>query len=146
MYNLRVNPYQTNINFNASSKVKNELPLAEKISNSLNKLYASSEREVAEYDYFKTVQVAFDNPDKNLYVGTVKLKISQLPKESGDNYKTQRYLEAVVYSPTKGQNISMIFSVGNKKEILEKLKDEKLVKEIEEFVKESSGMLIEESY
>jgi len=140
MSNLRVNPYQTNVSF--SGKTTKIVSLPEKIASSFKKLHDRAEREVTEYDYFKQVQENFKNPDKSLYVGDISLKISQPPKELGANYKTHRHLEATVYSPTKGQNVSRPLASGTKKEILEKLKEKTLHTELEDFIKESSGMMI----
>ena len=148
MYNLCINPVRSNnISFKGKNIISNDNALFKTIEKSIKSLYTRSEREVAEYDYFKPVQVPFKNPDETLYVGEVKLKIAQVPRDAAnEKYKTQRSLEAVVYSPTKGQNVSRLISQGTKKEILAKLTDGKLVNEVEKFIKDSSTMLIEDSY
>lgn len=148
MYNLYVTPYKLNVSFNGK-KVNNEKVsnnLSEKIFKSIQKLHSSAEREITEYDYFRPVQTCFKNSDKSLYVGEVTLKISQPSGMNSPKCKKQRYLEATAYSPTKGQNVSKVIFQGDKKEILQKLKDKQLATEVEEFIKESSGMLIEDSY
>lgn len=147
MYNLCINPVRSNnISFKGINIAGSEKALAKTIEKSLKTLCSRSEREVAEYDYFKPVLETFDNPDVALYVGEVKFKISQIPRDAGSKYKTQRSLEAVVYSPTKGQNVSRVISQGTKKQILDKLNDEKLTTNVETFIKDSSSMLIEDSY
>jgi hypothetical protein len=147
MYNLCINPVKSNsISFKGGKVAAGENILSKTIKGSLNMLHSRAEREVAEYDYFKPVQVIFENSDKSLYAGDVKLVILQVPKDKGVIYKTKRSLEAFVYSPTKGQNVSRVISQGTKKEILQKLKDEKLANELEDFIKESSTMLIEDGY
>jgi len=145
MYNLRLSPYNSNVSFKGK-KQDNVVTLNTEISKTLKTLHDRAEREVTPYDYFKPVQIPLENPDKSLYVGDITLRISQPPKESSSGYKTQRNLEVVVCSPNGKDDFSKIIANGNKKELLESLKDKALAKELEDFIHEASGMLIEDSY
>lgn len=106
------------------------------ISGIIEKLHRESERRVPEYGNFGIVRTFFKNKDKNLDVRSIELLIkpSILLKER----PKERELEIVIKSSNDKNKFSLVLKRGDKKEILDYLKDEELPIRINETIDKAS--------
>ena len=90
-----------------------------------------AEREVPEYGNFAPVYEQFANPKKELSTTDFMIKISKPPKSVENNEKI-RNLEVVAYKLPAPYKAECIVATGTKEELMQKLQDSKLLKEINE--------------
>ena len=118
---------------------KEELNMEMRVRKIIADLRKRVEKEVPEFGEFKIVYEEFANPDKNLDVTDIMLKVTKPPIYLEGN-ESERYLELVIYNTSPYKNESVV-GFGSKKDILERLDQENLVETIMERIPEMARNL-----
>jgi len=141
------NPHKlNNTNFQgrigrAGSKAAKEIKtMEEHIKTMVRDILARAEREVPEYGDFAPVYEEFKNPLQELCATDFMLKITKPPKHI-ENHEKKRYLEVVAYKLPAPIKATRIIAVGNKEDILSKLKDKETLEKINKAARELSENL-----
>ena len=129
----KINPTQQNrANFQGVKTPHKEVKTMEEAFKKFVKIIRDrAEREVPEYGDFAPVYEQFANPKKELSATDFMLKISKTPKSVENNEKI-RNLEVVAYKLPAPYKAECIVATGTKEELMQKLQDSKLLKEINE--------------
>lgn len=119
--NMEINHVNKLNNLKRNNKMQNEqLSFEGSAYKSIDKLKERAEREVPEYGDFAMVSEQFTNTDNKVFAKDVTLRIRPLPlelKNKTPDYKTARWLEAVVTGPYGGE-AATVLSRGTKEELL----------------------------
>ncbi len=125
----------------AASKAPKEIKtMEEHIKKMVQDILARAEREVPEYGDFAPVYEEFKNPLRELCATDFMLKITKPPKHI-ENHEKKRYLEVIAYKLPTPIKSTQIIAVGEKEDILSKLKDKETLEKINKVVRELSENL-----
>ncbi len=109
--------------YEVRSVANEDMTFDEQVSKIIKDILVRAEREVPEYGDFRPVREFMPNLDKGTTaVGKYGLSIYKMPKDVVPDPK-QRFIEAAAYVPRGDYKATLIVDSGNKKEILEKIKD-----------------------
>ncbi|NLF83288.1 MAG: hypothetical protein GX568_04800 [Candidatus Gastranaerophilales bacterium] len=113
-------------------KKSNPPTIENKVVEAIEKLQNRAELEVAEYGDFKPVEESFPNPEKDVPLSQVTLKIRP---DSDKNAPNDRFFEVYAHTPGNASQGSHVIKIGTKQEILETLQNEDLAKKVAEKAK-----------
>lgn len=134
---------QNEINNIKFSGVKPKRPevsnMEEKIKKMIENLL-NRDREIYEYGDFAPVTETFKNSDKELCASDFAIKVFQAP-EGVENRETERAVQLIAYKYPTSLYARKMLVFGTKNEILEKLQQKDLYKEIKEAFVEMSKAL-----
>ena len=116
--------------------------MEEKIKKMIKDILAR-EREVYEYGDFAPVYEEFKNTDKELLATDFMIKIYHI---SDENSKTKRALELLAYKLPTPYRATQIIETGTKEDILNKLRDNNLCKEVDTIFRRLSKRFEEVTY
>lgn len=120
-YNI-VNSKNINKTFGAKKVEEKEMTFQDQVDEMLGKVADRVERYMPDYGEFSPIMEFTPNRDKTLNIGKYGLKVYKMPKDVVEDPK-QRFIEASVYMPAGDYKADMVVGAGNKKEILEILKN-----------------------
>ncbi len=137
--NINHSNFQGRINRAAAKAPKEIKTMEEQIKKMVQDLL-KQESYITEYGDFSLVYSEFKNPIKDLIATDFMLKVSKPPKHIENNEK-KRYLEVVAYKLPAPIKSTRIIAVGEKDDILKKLKEPDIIKTIEKAARELSENL-----
>lgn len=112
---------------------KSDPPTIEnKVAEAIEKLQKRAQYEVSDSDYFKPIEESFPNPEKDVPLSQVTLKIRP---DSDKNAPNDRFFEVYAHTPGNASQGSHVIKIGTKQEILETLQNEDLAKKVAEKAK-----------
>lgn len=120
-YNI-VNAKNINKTFGAKKVEEKEITFQDQVDEMVGKVADRVERYMPDYGEFSPIMEFTPNRDKTLNIGKYGLKVYKMPKDVVEDPK-QRFIEASVYMPAGDYKADMVVGAGNKKEILEILKN-----------------------
>ena len=137
----KINQVKTNnVNFSGvKPKPAEVLNMEEKIKKIIENLL-KRDREIAEYGDFAPISETFKNTEKELCASDFGIKIFQAP-EGIEDRETQRAAQLVAYKYPTPFFAKKMLAFGTKNEILEKLSQKDLYKEIKQTFIEMSKAL-----
>ena len=131
LFSILRNSKNTDINSEKKDKKDNKMQKA------INKLIDLTERGgVPDYGNFEQITTEFKNQNPKLNADSVKLSIT--PSILLDERPKEREIQIKVLSKDGGHSYSVALFRGEKPEILAKLNDDSIKKEITEFIELSS--------
>ena len=129
-YNI-VNSKNINQTFGAKKVEESEMTFQDQVNEMVGKVADRVERYMPDYGEFSPIMEFTPNRDKTLNIGKYGLKVYKMPKDVVEDPK-QRYIEASVYMPAGDYKADMVVGAGNKKEVLEILKNPEFPEKINE--------------
>ena len=120
-YNI-VNSNKIDKSYGAKKVEEKEMTFQDQVDEMVGKVADRVERYMPDYGEFSPIMEFTPNRDKTLNIGKYGLKVYKMPKDVVEDPK-QRFIEATVYMPAGDYKADMVIGAGNKKEILEILKN-----------------------
>ena len=117
--------------------------MEENIKKMIKDILSRAEREVPEYGDFAPVFEEFKNTEKKLLATDFMMKIYHVADEAT---KKKRGLELVAYKLPSPYKAAKVLETGTKEEILKKLQENDLYKEIDTILRSLSKRFEEVSY